>query len=49
MFSLLTTHPFDIFDLTGSDLAIVLLMVIVFVLALVLPHPGHGHIGRKRS
>lgn len=49
MFSLLTNHPFEVFDLTGSDLVIVVLMVIVFVLALVLPHPSHGHSGRKRS
>ncbi len=39
MFSLLTNHPFEIFDLTGSDMIIVILMIIVFILALVVPHP----------
>ena len=39
MFPLLTNAPLDVFDMTASDLAIVLLMIAVFVLALVLPYP----------
>lgn len=38
--SLMTAHPFEVFQLTGADLAIVLLMVVVFALAVLLPYPG---------
>ncbi len=39
MFPLTSNAPLDFFNMTASDLAIVLLMIAVFVLALVLPYP----------
>lgn len=45
--NLMTNHPFEIFNLTGADLIIVLLMVVVFALAVALPR--HGSRTRGRS
>ncbi len=39
-------HPWELFNLTASDIGIVLLMVVVFILALWLPYP-HGQERRK--
>ena len=35
-----TTAPYELFNLTVSDLVIIALMVLVFVLAIWLPYPG---------
>lgn len=34
------SHPILIANLTLSDIAIIVLMIVVFVLAIVLPYPG---------
>lgn len=39
MFPLVSNHPFELFDLTASDVVIVVLMILVFTIALFLPRP----------
>lgn len=42
-----TSAPYELFNLTVSDLVIIALMIVVFVLAIVLPYPGSRGEERK--
>lgn len=39
-------QPWEFYNLTVSDLAIVALMIVVFIAALVLPYPDRGKRGK---
>lgn len=39
-------QPWEFYNLTVSDLAIVALMIVVFALALLLPYPDRGRRGK---